>query len=195
MNKNIQSFLKVLDPEDNSTGGGTASSVAGSMAASLTAMVARLSIGKEGLQTEDFYNNVISEAQVLQKSLFDGGHIDSQAFEAVRGAYRLPKSTNEEKDIRRAAIQAAWVKAAEVPLANAEGCASTLKLILKLRGCSNPNAASDLECAFHLAQAGLKGCIANVAINLPSIKDEKVNAELNQQMQAIIQTSKNYLWE
>ena len=48
MEENVQAFLKVLDPTDNSTGGGTASAVAGAMAAALAAMVARLSIGKAG---------------------------------------------------------------------------------------------------------------------------------------------------
>ena len=195
MNENIQAFLKVLDPEDNSTGGGTASAVAGSMAASLAAMVARLSIGKEGMQSEDFYNDSISKAEGLHTSLFDGGRIDSQAFEAVRGAFRLPKATDEEKGARRAAIQAAWVHAAEVPLSNAESCARVIKLALHLQGRSNPNAASDLECAFHLALAGLKGCMANVEINLPAIKNEAVVAALNERMQALKQTSINHLWE
>jgi len=195
VNENIQAFLKVLDPQDNTTGGGTASAVAGAMAASLAAMVARLSIGKEGMQPDRFYSDAIDECEALRTGLFDGGRIDSQAFEAVSAAFRLPKTTDEEKSERRAAIQAGWVQAAEVPLANAESCAEVMRLALYLRGRSNPNTASDLECAFHLGLAGLKGCIANVEINLPAIKDEAVVAELSHRIQTLKETAREYIWE
>ena len=55
MNANVESFLRVLDPADNSTGGGTAAAVAGAMAAALVGMVARLSIGKKRADTESFF--------------------------------------------------------------------------------------------------------------------------------------------
>lgn len=55
MDENIQAFLKVLDPADNSTGGGTASAIVGAMAAALAGMVARLSIGKDGMELDEFY--------------------------------------------------------------------------------------------------------------------------------------------
>jgi formiminotetrahydrofolate cyclodeaminase len=97
MNENIEAFLRVLDPVDNSTGGGTASALAGAMAAALVAMVARLSIGKEGLEAEAFYRELGAEAQVLSDELLDGGREDSQAFMDVRAAYKLPKQTDEQK--------------------------------------------------------------------------------------------------
>jgi len=176
--ENITAFLKVLDPADNSTGGGTASAVAGSMAGALVAMVARLSLGKEGMEPDAFYTELGASAENLSADLFDGGRQDSGAFEAVRSAFRLPKGNNEEKSVRREAIQAAWVHAARVPLANAERCRQVLELGMQLRGRSNPNAASDLACALYLARAGLLGCLENVEINLPAIKDRQVAAEL-----------------
>ena len=176
--ENITAFLKVLDPADNSTGGGTASAVAGSMAGALVAMVARLSLGKEGMEPDAFYTELGASAESLSAELFDGGREDSGAFEAVRSAFRLPKGNDEEESVRREAIQAAWVHAARVPLANAEHCRQVLELGMQLRGRSNPNAASDLACALYLARAGLLGCLENVEINLPAIKDQQVAAEL-----------------
>lgn len=178
MNENVTAFLKVLDPADNSTGGGTASAVAGAMAAALVAMVARLSVGKEGMEPDSFYAELGASAETLSAELFKGGGEDSQAFEAVRHAFRLPKGSDDEKSVRREAIQAAWVHAARVPLANAERCRQVLELGKQLRGRSNPNAASDLACAIYLARAGLLGCLENVEINLPAIKDQKVAGEL-----------------
>ncbi len=178
MNENVEAFLRVLDPTDSSTGGGTASAVAGAMAAALVVMVARLSIGKDGLHTEAFYRELGAEAQVLSDELLHGGREDSEAFAAVCAAYRLAKHTDEERTVRRQAIQRATIEAARVPVANMERCWRVLELAMQLRGRSNPNAASDLECALHLARAGLLGCADNVEINLPAIRDQLVAGEL-----------------
>jgi formiminotetrahydrofolate cyclodeaminase len=185
MDENITAFLKVLDPSDNSTGGGAASAVAGAMAGALVAMVARLSLGKEGMESETFYNELGASAETLSTELFDGGHEDSQAFEAVRRAFSLPKSSDEEKAVRHEAIQAAWIHAARVPLANAERCSQVLALGEQLRGRSNPNAASDLACAIYLARAGMLGCLENVEINLPAIKDQELAEELAERASAL----------
>ena len=185
VDENVTAFLKVLDPADNSTGGGTASAVAGAMAGALVAMVARLSVGKEGMEPDAFYAELGASAETLSAGLFDGGREDSQAFEAVRSAFRLPKGSDEEKSVRREAIQSAWVQAARVPLANAEGCRQVLELGMQLRGRSNPNAASDLACAIYLARAGMLGCLENVEINLPAIKDPQVVAELAERVSAL----------
>jgi formiminotetrahydrofolate cyclodeaminase len=185
MDENIAAFLKVLDPSDNSTGGGTASAVAGAMAGALVAMVARLSLGKEGMESESFYRELGASAETLSTELFNGGHEDSQAFESVRRAFRLPKDSDEEKSVRREAIQAAWIHAARVPLANAQRCRQVLELGAQLRDRSNPNAASDLACAMYLARAGMFGCLENVEINLPAIKDTQVAAELTERVSAL----------
>jgi len=178
VNENIKAFLKVLDPQDTTTGGGTASAVAGAMAGALVAMVARLSMGKDSMEPDRFYDDVAAEAENLSAGLFDGGYEDAQAFTAVRNAFRLPKKTDEEITARRKAIQAAWIQAARIPLANAERCARVLELGAGLRGRSNSGASSDLECAMLLAHAGALGCLENVEINVPNIKDQAVVAEL-----------------
>jgi len=181
----IAAFLKVLDPADDQTGGGTASAVAGAMAAGLAGMVARLSIGREGLEPEPFYREIDAEAQVLTGSLMNGGAEDADAFGAVMRAFTLPKCTDEEKAIRSAAIQDAMVGATRVPLENGERCARVVGLVAKLRDRSNPNAASDLEVAGALARTALEGCLANVAINLSSIRDEATVSDLEQRATAL----------
>jgi methenyltetrahydrofolate cyclohydrolase len=170
MEDNIKSFLRVLDPTDNSTGGGTASAIAGAMAASLAAMVARLSIEKPGMESVHYYQAIIDEAEILSRRLFQGARQDSESFDAVMVALRMPKSSEDEQAARQTSIAKVILHATEVPLSNAEGCRRVIELSKKLKGRSNPNAGSDLECAFFLAQAGLNGCLANVAINLPKIK-------------------------
>jgi formiminotetrahydrofolate cyclodeaminase len=186
MDQNINAFLRVLDATDNSTGGGTASSVAGAMAAGLAAMVARLSIGKKGLAPPEHYKRITTEAEKLSVELFDGGHEDAAAFDRVSSAYKMPKDLVEDKASRSWAIQKAMVHAADVPLENAGRCKRVLKLCQSLEVSYNTNAASDLECAGYLATAGLNGCAANVRINLPYIKDQGIFQEIESKLEEIL---------
>jgi formiminotetrahydrofolate cyclodeaminase len=167
----LDAFLRVLDPEDNAVGGGTASSVAGAMAAALVAMVARLSMGKQGLEPDSFYEPIIEDAQLLARELMEGGRADARAFDGIMVAYRLPKTNEEEQRFRREAIQRAMVVAALTPLANAQRCRRVLDLQRSLQGRSNANAVSDLTCAAHLSVAGIRGCLDNVRVNLRFIED------------------------
>lgn len=186
MNPNLEAFLRVMDPEDNQTGGGSACAVAGAMAAGLVGMVARLSIGRNSMPHPDqFYHQVDGEAQRLSRELFDGCSADAQAFDAVMQAYRLPKGTDTQREQRQAAIQESLLRATLVPLANARGSARLLELCEQLQGQSNPNADSDLECAWHLARAALLGCLSNARINLTSIKADEPAATLRSQLQEL----------
>lgn len=191
MEENINAFLRVLDATDNSTGGGTASSVAGAMAAGLAAMVARLSMGKKGLAPPEHYKRIAAEAKKLSAELFDGGHEDAAAFDRVSSAYKMPKDSVEAKASRSRKIQKAMVHAAEIPLSNAGRCRRVLELCRSLEDSFNTNAASDLECAMYLANAGLKGCTANVRINLPYIKDQDICQEIERMLKALIKTLEN----
>jgi len=195
MDQNIKAFLRVLDTSDNSTGGGTASGIAGAMAAGLAAMVARLSIGKKDLSPRAYYEKIASQAETIAGRLFDGAREDAAAFDRVGSAYKLPKETDEDKAFRSLGIQKAMVHAAEVPLSNAGYCKTVLDLCRQLEEKFNTNAKSDLECAGYLAKAGLKGCLANVRINLPYIKDETVCREIKRKMDLMLTGVFNSLQE
>jgi formiminotetrahydrofolate cyclodeaminase len=181
----IEAFLQVLDPGNNATGGGTASALAGAMAAALAAMVARLSLGKGLAAGEAAYGQVCEAGETLAVELAAGGARDAEAFAAVSAAYRMPRETPEQKGARTLAIQEAMINAARVPLHNAGLCVRVLELVDLLVGRSNPDALSDLQCSGYLARAGLEGCLANVAINLPAIRDPNVVLEINQKVQTL----------
>jgi len=183
--ENMSAFLRVLDPTDDLTGGGTASAVAGAMAAGLVAMVARLSIGKKGMEEENYYRSIDNEAQRLSARLFAGGRKDSEAFRAVRAAYGKAAAGAESGSPGEEQIHKAVIQAARVPLKNAEACKRVLDLCARLEGHSNPNAESDLECACHLARAGLLGCLANVEINLGSLEDAERCRRLRERVRAL----------
>lgn len=171
-------FLRVLDPADTSTGGGSASAIAGGMAASLVAMVARLSVNGAGSEPDEYYAAIAQEGAAFSHALMFGAEEDAASFNAVMAGYRLPKGTDAEKQLRSAAIGAGMIHATRVPLRNAELCAEVLALAARLEGRSNPRALSDLQAAGYLARAGLLGCLANVEINLPGVKDAAAAAEI-----------------
>lgn len=181
----LDTFRRVLDPKDNSTGGGSASAIGGAMAASLAAMVARLSIRPDASEPESFYREIAAAGAALSGELLAGSHEDAAAFDAVVAAYRLPKASDEEVAVRREAIQSAFVTATRVPLANARRCAAVLNLVTDLQGRSNERAKSDLICAWRLGEAALQGCLANVEINLPGIKDQAVRGAIAAEMEAL----------
>jgi formiminotetrahydrofolate cyclodeaminase len=176
--EDVDALLKVMDPTEDQTGGGTAAAAAGAMAAGLAGMVARLSIGREGMEAEEHYREIDAEARVLTGALMKGGREDSEAFGAVMRAFTLPKGTDEEKAARSRSIQEGMIGAARVPLENAERCARVIGLVARLAGRSNPNAASDLAVGGALARTGFDGCLANVRINVASIKDEDTASAL-----------------
>jgi formiminotetrahydrofolate cyclodeaminase len=178
-------FLRVLDPTDNSTGGGSASAIAGGMAAALAAMVARLSVNGAGGEPDDYYAAIAEQGAALSHALMAGADEDAQSFDAVMAGYRLPKTTDAEKAARTAAIRAAMAHATRVPLRNAELCTEVLALVARLTGRSKPRPLSDLQSAGYLARAGLLGCLANVDINLPGVKDEAAAAEIRTRAAAL----------
>ena len=186
MDVNFEAIQRVLDSNDTTTGGGTASSFAGAMASGLVGMVARLSIGKPGAASEEHYQKLISSADKLRDQLFDGGSKDTSAFEAVQLAYRLPKSSEEEKIIRRQAIESAMTKATTVPLENAINCALVQGLCHRIENNYNKNTISDLKSAMYLSQAGFLGCVENVKINLPCLKTQKTVDEITRQLDSIM---------
>lgn len=184
-----EAFRRVLDPMDNTTGGGAACAIAGAMAAALLAMVARLSVDKGLPKPNTFYAAVAAEAEELSRQLLAGADADAQAFDAVRLAYQLPKANEAQRHERSLAIQSALVHATRVPLSNAEHCQRVLQLCHMLRDHCNPNVTSDLECAELLARAGQQGCLSNVETNLRSIKDVDMRAELTQRVERVYEST------
>ena len=177
----IETFAKVLTPEDTTTGGGSASAISGAMAAALIAMVCRLTTPTQDETETNRINQAAIQAQELSEQLLLGSRQDSEAFAAISIGYKLPKQSDEQRMLRSQVLQAAWQKAAQVPLDNARRCYQVLHLGSELLGHINPKVTSDLHCALLLARAGALGCLENVAINLPAIKDAGAATALEEQ--------------
>ena len=140
-------------------------------------MVADLTIGKEKYADfEEGCKAAKDAALKLYAELVAGIDEDTEAFNKVSAAYKLPKETDEEKAARSAAIRAANLGATEVPYKTVALCLEGIKVAQSIVGKSNPNAASDLGVAALNLLAGAKGAWLNVKINLPGVKDEEAKA-------------------
>jgi formiminotetrahydrofolate cyclodeaminase len=189
--KTVEEFSAVLASDAPAPGGGSVAALSGALGADLIAMVCALSIGKEGFEEyRDHLTAAEAKARTLSQGLLQRVDLDTQAFNGVMAAFKLPKATDDEKKLRSAAIQKGYQEAIQSPLDIARECVETLTLAQALLGRSNTNALSDLGVAAQQAYAGLEGAIMNVKINLPSIKDAGFIAETKTQTASLLAAGK-----
>jgi glutamate formiminotransferase/formiminotetrahydrofolate cyclodeaminase len=145
------------------------------MAAGLVAMVATMCRGKKAyLQYESQYSEAIARLTPLREELKAAIDADSDSYNVVMKACKAAK---ESADGGSKAINAALSQAAGVPLGVAERSAEVARIAASLQTITNPNMASDLITAIALSRAALEGALANVQINLDSIKLESPEDE------------------
>lgn len=182
----VAEFLKELARGSPSPGGGSASALAGALAAALVAMVANLTLGKERYKNvEDELKQVSRKAASLQGRMTSLVDEDSQAFDALLAALRLPQGSVEAKGKREVEIQRATKRAAEVPLELARRSAEVVNLAEVVVEKGNVNAISDGGVAALLGEAAFRGGVYNVRINLSSLTDEAYKKAVEQELGAL----------
>ncbi len=170
----VERFIEQLAAPTATPGGGSAAAAAGAMAAGLAGMVASMSRGKKAyLQYEGQLSEAIARLTQLREELKSAIDADADSYNAVMKAYKAAKESPEAAP----AINAALQQAASVPLGVAEKAVEVARIATSLRPISNPNMASDLTTASALAKAALEGALANVAVNLDSMKPESPEDE------------------
>jgi len=179
-------FLDDLALGTPTPGGGSAAAFAGAMAAGLVAMVARVTIGKKKYaEVEAEMVTAAEQAEEVRKKLQDSVAADSEAFDEVMTAYKLPKETEEEKSVRSNTIQQAILKAALVPMKVAEHAIEVLQLTQIVAERGNSNAITDAGTAAALARSALSGASMNIQINLSGLEDESEVSRLTSQLDRI----------
>jgi len=173
----LNEFVDELASSSPAPGGGSVAAVCGALGSALISMVCRLTIGKKGYeQFQDEMQQVLETADGLYKDSVSLVDQDSDAFNSLMAAFKLPKGNEIEVAQRSEVIQASYIKAADIPLNIAINCLQALKLADRIKDKGNKNAISDIGVAAESSFAGLESAIMNVKINLGSIKDQGYKA-------------------
>ena len=187
MEKTVRSFVTELASDSPAPGGGSAAALAGSLGAALTTMVCNLSLDEEKFkQSLPEIQIIRGEAAALMEKLMHAVDADAQAFNEVMDAYKLPKSSDEEKSRRLATIQQAMKKSALLPLVVAVDFLEALKLAQRILPIGNANAASDAAVSVLIFYAAIQGALYNVKINLGFIKDADFCSETRERIAQIV---------
>ena len=153
-------------------GGGSAAALTASVAFALLTMVTRMPRTRTGTDDERTTLDRVSEdTQRLGDHAVQLVDDDAASYEEVVAAYRLPKTTEDEKTVRRAAIEAALRGAAEVPLDVMRACQAGLVSAIDVATSGNPAAGSDVAVAVELLMAATRSAALNVRENLKSIRE------------------------
>jgi glutamate formiminotransferase/formiminotetrahydrofolate cyclodeaminase len=183
----LYEFADELSSDSPAPGGGSVAALCGSLSAALSAMVAALSWSKKGYESKRPDLNEIGNAgQALKDWFMDAVDRDTEAFNGVLAARRLPNKTAEERTTRDEAIERANQDATRVPLAVLGRSVEAMELALRIAGEGMPASASDAGVAGACALAAAEGAALNVRINLPSLTDETVAREIRESQQRLL---------
>jgi glutamate formiminotransferase/formiminotetrahydrofolate cyclodeaminase len=178
----VEPFVEQLAAPTATPGGGSAAAAAGAMAAGLAHMVAAMSRGKKAyLQYESELSAAIARLSQLREELKAAVDADAESYNAVMKAYKQARETTDGDAI----VDAALKQATSVPLGVAERAREVAALATKLGPITNPNMKSDLTTALALARAAIEGALANVEINLASMKDAGFAREMREKAAAL----------
>ena len=156
-------------------GGGSAAALAGTLAAALVAMVARLTIGRKAYAgVEARAKEILVEAEQLRGELRHLVDEDALVYAGVSKAYKIPK----DDPGRTAAVDAALLEAARTPAEVAKSAARVLELAVEIGTIGNKNATSDANVAAGLAKAAVAGAIENVRVNVAGMSDKSKGQKL-----------------
>ena len=188
----INGFLSELASSSPAPGGGSVAALSGSLGAALSSMVCNLTIGKEKYaDVQDDIKKVLKKSEQLRKDLTKLIDEDTEAFNDVIKAFKMPKETEEQKKKRSEAIQKGYKTSAQVPLETARVCAEIIDVAEVVAEKGNINSITDAAVSALMAKAGAISAILNVKINLGSIKDEDFVKKLSSELESLEETTRN----
>ncbi|HEY95563.1 MAG TPA: cyclodeaminase/cyclohydrolase family protein [Dehalococcoidia bacterium] len=185
--KSIESFLTELASSAPAPGGGSVAALSGALGAALISMVSNLTVGKEKYASvQEDISSLLDKSERLRISLIGLLEQDVEAYTRLSQTMKMPRNTEEQKNVRAVAMQKALKDAADVPMRIAETCVAVMDLCHPAAEKGNINAVSDVGVGIVMAEAGLRSAALNVLINLGMIKDEKYVSESRDKLDKLL---------
>ncbi|MFJ8823790.1 cyclodeaminase/cyclohydrolase family protein [Streptomyces sp. NPDC102467] len=174
----IDAFLTGLAARVPAPGGGASAALHAAQAAALLGMVARYSTGEKYAAHAEPIARITAETDRLRATAVQSAQDDAEAFTAVTDAYKLPRTSDAEKEKRSAAIATALRGAADVPARVIALATRLVELAEEILPLSNRNVSTDVAAAAEAARAAVATARVNVEVNLAGIKDESTRDAL-----------------
>ena len=194
VDKNIKDFLLETASDSPAPGGGSIAALCGALGAALGSMVCSLTIGKEKYQSfEGEFKDLKPKLEQNMSKLIKLIDDDTNAFNDVMSAFKLPKDTDEQKSKRSNAIQQGYKKAISVPLETAQTALNTLSLMELIVTKGNQNAITDGAVGALASETAIKGALLNVKINLTSVKDQEYIQSIKETIINIEESMKSFM--
>ena len=191
-NLKITEYLEKAAAGTAVPGGGSVAALNAALAAGLTEMVANLTIGKKGYEAvAEEMNDIAGKSTELREKLTAAIDRDAEAYSEVMAAFKLPKATDQEKGLRKPAIQKAFKHAALVPLEVAKHAVKVIDLAGRAVDSGNKNAVTDGLVAAMNARTAALAALYNVKINLGSIEDDEFVKKLAREVNDLEQQAKS----
>lgn len=173
MNMKLNDFADETASESPAPGGGSIAAYVGSLGISLGTMVANLSSHKKGWDERwEEFSNWADKGQQYKDELLKLVDADTRAFNQIMSAMSLAKSTDEEKNIRRKAINDATRYAIEIPFRVMQISYDSMEVIRAMAETGNPNSVSDAGVGALCARTSVMGAFMNVRINVSGYDDK-----------------------
>ncbi|AAO36781.1 methenyltetrahydrofolate cyclohydrolase [Clostridium tetani] len=182
----IKDFIYETASDSPAPGGGSIAALSAASSAALIEMVANLTIGKKGYEdVEEEMKKLKGMASEYKEKFVNYIDEDSDSFNKIMDAFKMPKNTEEEKKARTKVIQEGFKGAATVPLNVAKDAFELLDLAEKVIAKGNQNAVTDGAVAAMSARTAVHSALYNVKINLGSIKDEEFVNETKKEIEKL----------
>ncbi|HOK21381.1 MAG TPA: glutamate formimidoyltransferase [Bacteroidales bacterium] len=192
INMTMSEFADETASESPAPGGGSISAYVGALGAALATMVANLSSHKPGWDDKwEEFSNFAEEGQKIKDELVQLLEEDTNAFNKVMDAFGLPKDTDEQKNIRRQAIEEATRYATEIPYRTMKTATMAIPLCKKMAEIGNPNSISDAGVGAICCLTAIKGAYLNILINVAGLKDKSWADNILSDASQIIENAQN----
>ncbi|WP_159886988.1 cyclodeaminase/cyclohydrolase family protein [Paenibacillus puerhi] len=182
----IRSFLQQAGSSNPTPGGGSVAALVAALGASMTSMVSNLSQGEKFAHIHSQIAEVIEKMSGLTAECEELLHADITSFSQYMDAFKLPKSTDEEKLLRKRAIHEATIQAIVVPLRLIEVCRTGMACTHSLAESSNKNVISDLGIGAILFEAAAQSALLTIEINLASLQDLELKSHYSDKLSSMI---------
>lgn len=183
----LEQFLRELSAGTAAPAGGCVTALVGALSSALIEMVANLTVDRPRYAAvNEEMKMVRTEISLLREDLVNFIDQDAKFYQQVIDAYKLPKETPEQIELRKGEVERALYNAALVPLNVARKCLEAFALVEVVIRRGNPNASADALVAAVLLRSAIYGAIINVRENIHNILESPLVFELSSEIQDIM---------